>query len=83
MLVIDAISVFIGGYIASRINKSQGLVLGLINGGIVLLSILIGGFCYSTDTISILTLLKAVVILLASALGGIKGVNTKDKIHIK
>lgn len=83
MLVIDAIAVFLGGYIASRINKNQGLYLGLINGAIVLVAIIIGGFCSSTDTISLITLLKAIVILISSALGGIKGVNVKDKIRIK
>ena len=83
MLVIDAVAVFLGGYIASRINKSQGLFLGLINGAIVLLAAIIGGFCSSTDTITYITLIKAVVILVFSILGGIKGVNVKDRIHIK
>ena len=83
MLVIDAVAVFLGGYIASRINKSQGMFLGLINGAIVLLAVIIGGFCSSTDTITYITLIKAVVILVFSILGGIKGVNVKDRIHIK
>ena len=83
MLAIDAISVFIGGYIAGRLNKSQGLILDLACGVIVLLSIIIGGFISSPQTITLITLLKAVAIIIFSALGGIKGVNTKEKIHIK
>ena len=72
MLFIDAISVFFGGYIASRINKSKGLILGLING---LLS--------SEETVTYITLLKLITIIIFSILGGIKGVNVKEKIHIK
>ncbi len=83
MLAIDAVGVFFGGYIASRINKSQGLYLGLINGAIVFVAMIIGGFCSSTETITYITLFKAIVILLSSSLGGIKGVNVKEKIHIK
>ncbi len=83
MLIIDAVSVFVGGYIAARINKSQGLMLGLACGAIVLVSIIIGGFISGPQTITLITLLKAVVIVIFSSLGGIKGVNAKEKIHIK
>lgn len=83
MLVIEAISVFFGGYIASRINKSKGLVLGLINGGIIFTAITLSGLITSGDTVTYLTLLKLVAIIIFSVLGGIKGVNVKEKIHIK
>lgn len=83
MLIIDAIAVFFGAYIASRINKNQGLYLGLINGSIIMVAILICGFSSSADTLSIITLIKVIVILISSALGGIKGVNVKEKIRIK
>lgn len=83
MLLIDAIGVFFGGYIAARINKSQGLLLGLSNGFIIFVALVICGFLISNETITIITLLKALVILISSSLGGIKGVNTKEKIHIK
>lgn len=83
MLAIDAIGVFIGGYIASRINKSKGLIVGLCVGAVVLLALIASGFTIENSTITIITLLKAVVILLCSMLGGIKGVNVKEKIRIK
>lgn len=83
MLGVDAIGALFGGYIAARINKSQGLVLGLLNGFIIFVALLIGGFCVSSETLTITTLLKAIVLLSFSAIGGIKGVNTKEKIHIK
>ncbi|MBQ4129404.1 MAG: TIGR04086 family membrane protein [Ruminococcus sp.] len=83
MLAVDAIGALFGGYIAARLNKSQGLILGLLNGFILFVGIVISGFCVSGETITILTLLKAVVIIIFSAIGGIKGVNTKEKLHIK
>ena len=83
MLAVDGLGVLFGGYIAARVNKSQGLILGLLNGAIIFIALLICGFCMNTDSITIITLIKAVVILLFSALGGIKGVNVKEKIRIK
>ncbi len=83
MLIIDAVAVFIGSYIAARISKENGLFIGLLNGAIVFLAILIAGFSTTPETLSIITLLKAVIILVFSSLGGIKGVNTKEKIHIR
>lgn len=83
MLIIDAIGALVGGYVSARINKSQGLMLGMINGFIIFLSLLIGGFSISSGNITIITLLKAIILLVFSSVGGIKGVNTKEKIKIK
>lgn len=83
MLAVDALGVLFGGYIAARVNKSQGLVLGLLNGAIIFIALIIIGFCMSSHTITLTTLLKAIVIFVFSALGGIRGVNIKEKIHIK
>ena len=83
MLVFDAVGIYFGGYVAARINKSQGLLLGLATGFIVFLALIISGLCASYDTISIVTLCKALVLLIFGSIGGIKGVNRKDKIHIK
>lgn len=83
MLAIDAIGAFFGGYVAARISKKQGLVLGALNGAIVFFALTVAGFCVSNDTLTIITLLKAVLIILLSAIGGVRGVNTKEKLHIK
>lgn len=83
MLVIDAIGVFFGGYVAGRFKKSQGLVLGLLNGLIIFTALTLSGLSLSEETITIITLLKALVILIFSTLGAILGVNKKEKIHIK
>ena len=83
MLAVIGISVFIGTYIAARINKSKGLYIGITNGFIVYIALLSSGFCMSGETITILTLLKPLICCVCSMLGGVKGVNVKDKIKIR
>ena len=83
MLAVDAIGALFGGYVAARINKRQGLLLGALNGAILFFALVIAGFCVYSDTLTIITLLKAIIIVLCSAFGGVRGVNTKEKLHIK
>lgn len=83
LLAVEAVGVTVGAYIAARISKRQGLLTGLIVAGIYLSAILIAGFSSKTETLSALTLIRAGVILLCGALSGIKGVNKKEKLHIK
>lgn len=72
---------FIGGYVAARINKSSGLIMGVISTAVVLLAIIITGFVNGSD-ITYMLLLKAVTLLLSGAVGGVKGVNKKEKLKI-
>lgn len=83
MIFIESVSVFFGGYIASRINKSKGLILGLINGVIIFTAITLSGLLSSNETVTYVTLIKFLAIVIFSTLGGIKGVNIKEKINIK
>ncbi len=83
LLIIDGVGVFVGAYACARITGERGLVMGLICGALVFLSLVIAGMTSGTDTIGLLTLLRAAVTLLCGTLGGIKGVNRKEKIHIK
>ncbi len=71
-----------GGYTSARVNKSNGLLLGVLSGiAVLIISLIIGFSVYNTD-ITYMLLLKALSILLPSALGGIKGVNKKEKFKI-
>ncbi|MBQ6152267.1 MAG: TIGR04086 family membrane protein [Ruminococcus sp.] len=83
LLAIEAFGVLAGAYIAARILKRQGLVTGLCVSAIVLAAVLIAGFSGSTGTLTILTPIRAVILLLCGALAGIRGVNKKEKIRIK
>lgn len=82
LLIADAIGVFTGAYIAAAINKSQGFLLGIIIGFLSFVIVFVVGLS-SGETISILTGLRLFVLLLFGFFGGIKGVNKKERIHIK
>lgn len=83
MVAVCCFSSFISGYITSRLTKSNGLIFGAISGTIIFIIILIAGLICSDGIFSILTFIKLISIVLCGGLGGIKGVNKKDRIHIK
>lgn len=73
---------FVGGIVSSRITKSAGLITGLITGFAVFLIITIIGLCKSSDTITYLTFIRLAITVILGGIGGIIGVNKKDKIKI-
>ena len=81
-IAVCGIGVLFGAYIAARICKKQGLLIGVSVAFIVFLAILIAGFSVEGSSLSVLTVIKGVVMLVMGALAGIKGVNTKEKLHI-
>lgn len=83
MIGIEGFSVLIGAYIACVISKSKGLVIGAVCGGIILLITFACGLSIADNDIGILTLIRSVVLLLCGVIGGIAGVNRKDKVKIK
>lgn len=82
LLAADAAGVFIGAYIAAAIAKSRGLIIGLICGALMFVIFFFIGL-NTGETVSIITLLRFFVLMFFGALGGIKGVNKKEKIRIK
>lgn len=82
LLIADAAGAFIGAYLGAVINKSSGLIIGLVCGFLLFIILLVIGLG-TGETIGILTPLRLIVLLLFGALGGIKGVNKKEKLHIK
>lgn len=73
---------FVGGIVSSRITKSAGLITGLITGFALFLIITIIGLCKSSDTITYLTFIRLAITVILGGIGGIIGVNKKDKIKI-
>lgn len=83
LLALDAIGGFIGGYIATRTTKSGGMIWGAITGLCLFIIVLVAGLATSPETVTLSTLYKAIVLVITGIIGGIKGVNRKDKIRIK
>ena len=83
ILGILGISGLFAGYIAGLINKISGLIYGGITGLAIFVLVFIAGLLSVGNGITLFTLLKLLVLVISSALGGILGVNKKDKLHIK
>lgn len=83
MIAVCSIGTFVGGYVTSRITKTQGLIWGGSVGLLIFVSLLIAGLCSNTDTIGLVTLIKLFALTLSGGVGGIMAVNKKDKIRIK
>lgn len=73
---------YLGGYTTASINKANGLLFGVLSGIAVILLMLIIGFATGISDITYMILLKVLAVLLPSAIGGIKGVNKKEKLKI-
>lgn len=83
MVALLSMGAFVGGFIATKITKSAGLVIGLITGFVIFMLITIFGLIKSNDSITMLTLIKLVAALILGGLGGIAGLRKKERIHIK
>lgn len=80
---IEGFSVLIGAYIACAVTKSKGLLIGALCGGITLLLTFACGLSIADNDIGILTVIRSAVLLLCGIIGGVAGVNRKDKVRIK
>ena len=83
MLGVLSVSCLFGGFIAAKINKSQGFLCGLVTGVFVFILTTILGLARFTETITMLTLLRLIFTLLCGSIGGILGINQKERITIK
>ena len=80
---IEGFSVLIGAYIACVIAKCKGLIIGALCGAICLLIVTACGLSIAKNDIGILTMIRSAVMIICSVIGGIAGVNRKEKVRIK
>lgn len=83
MLGLSCISVFIGGYVSAKVSKEKGIIMGSVTGFIMFVSVLCAGLLDSDGIFTYMTLIKLILFVVSGAIGGIKGVNKQEKIHIK
>lgn len=74
----QTLGALVGGFVSAKIRKKNGLVMGAANGAIMfalltIISLIIGG------ALSVLTVIRLILLVLASTLGGIMGVNMRKK----
>lgn len=77
------VATLMSGIISSRITGSAGLVVGSLTGLFIFLVITSVALIFNGESVSIITLLKFMAAVFAGGIGGIIGVNKKEKIKIK
>ena len=82
-IAIEGFGVLTGAYIAGVLFKSKGLIIGALCGAIILLITFAVGLSISRNSIGILTVIRSIVLMICGIIGGILGVNRKEKIRIK
>ena len=77
-----AVGSYIGGYTSSQITKHNALITGILSGSVIFLTLSAAGLIWG-NSFTYITAVKLLIILLLSIVGAIKGVNKKEKLHIK
>jgi putative membrane protein (TIGR04086 family) len=77
------VATLMSGIISSRITGSAGLAVGSLTGFFIFLVIISIALIFNGEPITILTLLKLMSSVLGGGIGGIIGVNKKEKIKIR
>ena len=77
------VATLMSGIISSRITGSAGLAVGSLTGFFIFLIITSIALIFNGEPITILTLLKLMSSVLGGGIGGIIGVNKKEKIKIR
>ncbi len=75
------LSAFIGGFIASRFNRQNGLLSGLATGGVFMLVVIMLSFILRSgkESVGFVTWLLFLLITVVSAVGGYLGVPSGKK----
>lgn len=78
-IALSAVSCFIGGFISGRIIRRSGILIGCATGFILFFIQLITSLIVGELSPSVLIFIKAAALILSGAIGGIFGVNKKEK----
>ena len=77
------LAAFLAGFSASKANGKQGMLTGLATGAALFVLLLLIGLFVSGVAFTYWTGIKFAVLLIAAALGGVTGVNTRSKRKFK
>jgi len=78
-VIAAAVGSFFGGFVSARAAGSRGLVFGAATGALIFLLIVIAGFSFLHDIRGWYALIKLLVVVISSTLGGIYGVNFRRR----
>lgn len=78
-IISSCISAFLAGFLASRILKARGIVVGALSALLLFIIVLLTGTIISSDSINLDTLMRFAAMLLSGSFGGILGVNRRPR----
>lgn len=78
-LISMGIGAFAGGIAAAKIYKERGFVIGAINGAAFYMLSTLVSLAVNPEALTIISLIKLIIFILSSTLGGILGVNLTHK----
>ena len=76
---IAGIGAFCAGYISARVLKNKGMFLGMSAGFILFAVLFISGLIIAREALTMVTVIKLLLLLLMGAVGGIIGVNKRNR----
>ena len=78
-IISSCISAFLAGFLASRILKARGIIVGALSALLLFIIVLLAGTIISSDSINLDTLMRFAAMLLSGSFGGILGVNRRPR----
>lgn len=81
MIAVCAIGAFVGGFIATKLNKGAGLIVGIITGFVIFVLITAAALIKNTSPVSLLTAIRLAALLIGGAFGGILGIRERKRIN--
>ena len=76
MIAVTALGALAGGFVAAKLNRGAGLIVGAITGAVIFLLVTIAGISKG-GSVSALTGIRAAAVILGGIAGGICGVKEK------
>ncbi len=77
VLILAGIGAFVGGYVSGRISSESGVLYGLVCGFLIFIVFFVCGLIAVRESVTMVTLIRCLLMLLAGSIGGIIGVNKK------
>ena len=82
LTAVTAVSCAAGGFVAARLNKGAGLVVGAITGAAIMLFVTAAAIIRGDADISVLLPIKAAASVTGGIAGGILGLRERNKIKL-
>ena len=79
VMLICALSAFVSGYFSVRVIKENGMVNGIIAGLVMFIFMFFSWLIFNREPFTTIILVKVTLMLLMGAIGGIVGVNKRNR----